>query len=243
MAPQTLDQSDGEKVCGPDWIVSPNTKTKGIVGLIGKLSSQQVSAQVKIEVMQRAVATCPKINMGCRRKVIPSLLYSDSQVTLICQSFFEQEILPHIKPADWEKAKAHQLFQLTAANDGKLPVSMYVELDLDFLSIVVPKVGVLITQEPNELLETCHKTKLPGVVGWNLIKLAYEVFVKIYGVLCLGNFDCPTGVSPLLFSQLCVYHHCKAGGLHSNSITLNIDGQQQPPKKKPKILPSIKTGY
>ena len=41
---------------------------------------------------------------------------------------------------------------------------MYVELDLDFLGIVVPKVGVLITQEPNELLETCHKTKLPG--GW-----------------------------------------------------------------------------
>ena len=63
------------------------------------------------------------------------------------------------------------------------PISMYVELDLDFLGIVVPKVGVLITQEPNELLDTCHKTKLPGVVDWNLIKLAYKVFVKNYGVL------------------------------------------------------------
>ena len=243
MAPQTLDQSDGEKVCGPDQIDIPITKSKGIVGLIEKISSQQVSAQVKIEVMQRAMATCPKINMGCGRKKIPSLLDSGSQVTLICQSFFEQEILPHIEPSDGEKAKAHQLFQLTAANNGKLPISMYVELDLDFLGIVVPKVGVLITQEPNELLETCHKTKLPGMVGWNLIKLAYEVFVKNYGVLCLDNFDCPTGVSPLLFSQLCVYHHCKAGGLHSDSVTLNIDGQQQLPKKKPKILPSIKMGY
>ena len=150
MAPQTLDQSDGEKVCGPDWIDITNTKSKGIVGLIEKISSQQVSAQIKIEVMQRAMATCPKINMGCGRKVIPSLLDSGSQVTLICQSFFEQEILPHIEPVDGEKAKAHQLFQLTAANNGKLPISMYVELDLDFLGIVVPKVGVLITQEPNE---------------------------------------------------------------------------------------------
>ena len=70
---------------------------------------------------------------------------------------------------------------------------MYVELDLDFLGIVVPKVGVLITQEPNELLDTCHKTKLPGMVGWNLMKFAYEVFVQKYGVLCLENFDCPTG--------------------------------------------------
>ena len=95
---------------------------------------------------------------------------------------FEQEILPHIKPSDVEKAEVHQLFQLTAANNGKLPVSMYVELDLDFLGIVLPKVGVLITQEPNELLDTCHKTKLPGMVGWNLIKLAYEVFIQKYGV-------------------------------------------------------------
>ena len=66
------------------------------------------------------MATCPRINMGCGRKVIPSLLDSGSQVTLIHQSFFEQEILPHIEPTNGEKAKAHQLFQLTAANNGKL---------------------------------------------------------------------------------------------------------------------------
>ena len=130
MAPQTLDQSEGDKVCGPDWNDKLN-KDKGIVGLIEKISSQQVSAQIKIEMTQRAVATCPKVNMGCGRKRIPSLLDSGSQVTLICQSFFEQEILPHIRPSDGEKAEAHQLFQLTAANNGKLPISMYVELDLD----------------------------------------------------------------------------------------------------------------
>ena len=142
MAPQTLDQSDGEKVFGPDQIDHAKKDDKGIVGLLKKIFSQQVSAQVKIDVMQRAMATCPKFNMGCGRKVIPSLLDSGSQVTLICQSFFEQEILPHIKPSDGEKANAHQLFQLTAGNNGKLPISMYVELDLNFLGIVVPKVGV-----------------------------------------------------------------------------------------------------
>ena len=88
MAPQTLDQSDGEKVCGPDQTDHEKKDDKGIVGLLKKISSQQVSAQVKIDVMQRAMTTCPKINMGCGRKVIPSLLDSGSQVTLICQSFF-----------------------------------------------------------------------------------------------------------------------------------------------------------
>ena len=156
---------------------------------------------------------------------------------------FEQEILPHIKPSDGEKAEVHQLFQLTAGNKGKLPIAMYVELDLDFLGIVVPKLEVLFTQEPCELLDICHKTKLPGMIGWNLIKLACEVFIQKYGVLCLENFDCPTGVSPLLFSQLCVFHHCKAGGLQSDSITLNTNGQQQLSKIKPSILPSVNMGY
>ena len=40
MAPQALDQSDGEKVCGPDWIDETIMKSKGIVGLIEKISSQ-----------------------------------------------------------------------------------------------------------------------------------------------------------------------------------------------------------
>ena len=37
---------------------------------------------------------------------------------------FKQEILPHIQPSDGEKAEAHQLFWLTAANQGKLPISL-----------------------------------------------------------------------------------------------------------------------
>ena len=93
MAPQTLDQSDGEKVCGPDQIDIPITKNKGMVGLIEKIC-QQVSAQVKTEIMQKAMATCPKINMGCGRKVILSLLDSGSQVTLICQSFSSRRSCP-----------------------------------------------------------------------------------------------------------------------------------------------------
>ena len=93
MALQILDQSEGDKACGPDQSDKLNIDNK-IVGLVKTISSQNVSAEVKFKVMQRAVATCPKGNMGCRRKRIPSLLDSGSQVTLICQSYFEQEILP-----------------------------------------------------------------------------------------------------------------------------------------------------
>ena len=66
---------------------------------------------------------------------------------------------------------------------------MYVELHLDFLGVFVPKVGVLFTQEPNTLLDDHHKTKLPGgVISWNLIKLAYQVFVAKIWKRELGKF-------------------------------------------------------
>ena len=145
-SPQILDQSEGDKVCGPDQFGQMTGNR--IVELIESISSQDVSAQIKFKVMQRAVATCPKVNMGCGRKRILSLLDSGSQGTLIHQSYFKWEILHHIIPSSGEKAEAHQLFQLTAANNGKLPISMCVELDLNFLGIVAPKVGVLITKNP-----------------------------------------------------------------------------------------------
>ena len=68
----------------------------------------------------------------------------------------------------------------------------------------MPKGGVLITKEPNKLLDDCHKTKLPGVIGWHLIKLAYQVFINKFRQENLENFNCPTGISPLLFLQ-CMY--------------------------------------
>ena len=68
---------------------------------------------------------------------------TSSQVVLICQSYFEWEILPHIRTLIGEKAEAHQLFQLTAANNEKPPMSMYVKLVLcspvlDFGTFTVP---------------------------------------------------------------------------------------------------------
>ena len=60
MASQTLDQSNGEKVCGPDWIDKSIKKNKGKAGLIEKISSQQVSAQDKIEstISMENIYTC-----------------------------------------------------------------------------------------------------------------------------------------------------------------------------------------
>ena len=49
--------------------------------------------------------------------------------------------------------------------------------------------------------------KLPRIVGWNLVKLAYQEFLKKYNIDVFEDFKCPDGVNPLLFSQLCIYYY------------------------------------
>ena len=150
-------------------------------------------------------------------------------------------LAPHCS-ITWEKAETHQLSEVTATNNGKPSMSMYGELDPDFFGILVPNIGILVIQEHNELLDDCHKTKWPGIIGLNLTKVSYKVFERKYGSKVFEIFDCMTGVSPLLFSQICVFHHNKAGGIQSGSTSLNIIGQEQQSKRSNSFAP-IKKGF
>ena len=102
-------------------------------------------------------------------------------------------------------AEVHNLFDLKNANGGRIPLSRNVKLDVEFLGLRMPRVGFLITQNPNEVLDPEHKTRLPGIVGWNLVRLAYEEFTRKHSLIVFENFECPEGVEPLLFLQLCIY--------------------------------------
>ena len=60
-------------------------------------------------------------------------------------------------------------------------VKMYTVLDITFLGLKVPNVGVLVVEDPSQVLNKKHQSKLPGIVGWNLSLLSYSAFVKKYG--------------------------------------------------------------
>ena len=183
--------------------------------------------------MQRAVARSPKV---CINAQIPSLLDSGSDVMLLRQAYFEKHLLPKIKEATGEKAEAHQLFHLTVANNGQLPVKMYTELDINFLGLKVPNVGVLIVDDPTQVLDKKHQTKLPGIVGWNLIWLSYNMFVEQYGASGFDSFVCLEGVNPLLFSQLCVFHHLNTDNNNELGVSSNPVSQQTEQISSPKMF-------
>ena len=86
------------------------------------------------------------------------------------------------------------------------------------------------------MLKTKKKTKLPGTIGWNLIKLVYQDFVKKYQIEEFTSFQCPQNVDPLLFSQLCVYYYTEISPVvvneviesdcvYTESIATNLDGE------------------
>ena len=112
-----------------------------------------------------------------------------------------------IKLATGEKPNAHNLFKITVANNGQMPIKMHTEFRSYFLGLKVLNVGMLVAEEPNQVLDKKHQTKLPGIVGWNLIQLSYNMFVQKYGTTGFDSFMCPERVNPLLFSQLCIFHY------------------------------------
>ena len=119
----------------------------------------------KLEIMQHAIAESPQVSISAHVIQIPSLLDLGSEVILLRQSYFEQHLLPKIQVATREKAKVHQLFHLMVTNDGQLPVKMYTGLDINFLGLQLPNVGILFVEDPSQVLDKRHQSKLPGIVG------------------------------------------------------------------------------
>ena len=129
------------------------------------------------------------------------------------------------------------MFDLTNTSGEVIPLSRYVKLDVEILGLQVPKVRFLITQNPSKVLDPEHKTRLPRKVGWNLVKLVYQEFLKKSNIDVFEDFECPDGVNPLLFSQLCIYYYAdivpavvneiqdEDGLVYTEEITKNKEGK------------------
>ena len=101
----------------------------------------------------------------------------------------------------------------------------------------MPRVRLLITQNPNEELEPQHRVRLPRAVGWNLVKLVYQEFLKKNITSTYLRLECLDGVHPLLFSQLCIYYYADAvsavvneiqeedGQVYTEEVTKNKEGK------------------
>ena len=120
-------------------------------------------------------------------------------LSLVKQGYFDQNIKPKLGPAKASEAITHNLCDLKGVNGGEIPITRYFEMTVTFLVLKVPKIWFIIIKDPNELIEAEKKTKLPGIIGWNLVKLSYQEFIKIYAAEIFSNFHCLEDIDHLLF--------------------------------------------
>ena len=130
--------------------------------------------QTQFKIMKWAVAKCPSIELKVMGESMPSLLDSGSLVSLMQQDHFNRYFRPQLGPAEGSVADAYHFFDLPSAGGEAIPLSRYVELDVEFVGLHVPRVRFLITQNPNKVLDPDHRTRLPRIMGWNLVKQAYQ---------------------------------------------------------------------
>ena len=119
----------------------------------------------------------------------------------------DRTIEPKLGPTRGPEATSHNMFGLKGANGGEMPITRYFKMNIAFLGLKVQRVGVLVVKDQSDLLEIKKNTKLPGIIGWNLIRLVYQEFIKKHPVEVFNGFQCPQNVDPLLFSRLCVYYY------------------------------------
>ena len=67
----------------------------------------------------------------------------------------------------------------------------------------------------------------------------YKVFVEKYEGEKFNSFECPTGVNPLLFSQLCLYHYAEISKEHEFGVKYIYHQTEKDIKSTPRKLADL----
>ena len=161
-------------------------------------------------IMEQAVAPCPEITMIIKGQKVRALLDMGSQVTLMNESYFLQNIQQLLPTVDKNHLNAHKLFNLKGVEDGCAPLTKYFSVDIQVGGRLVHDIGILIKKDNIPLTDSKGRsTRTPAILGCNLIGKGLEEFIRDHGETCLELFECPVGVDPLYFSTLCVYFYAE----------------------------------
>ena len=133
-----------------------------------------------------------------------------SQVTLMNESYFLQNIQQLLPTVDKDHLNAHKLFNLKGVEDGCIPLTKYFSVDIQVRGRLIHNIGILIKKDNIPLTDSKGRsTRTPAILGCNLIRKGLEEFIRDHGETCLELFECPVGVDPLYFSTLCVYFYAE----------------------------------
>ena len=95
-------------------------------------------------IMEQAVAPCPEITMITKGQKVWALLDMRSQVTLMNESYYLQNIQHLLPTVDKDHLNAHKLFNLKGVEDGCVPLTKYFSVDIQVGGRLVHDTFVLV---------------------------------------------------------------------------------------------------
>ena len=191
----------------PHFILKSKYTKEDIDCLLQMVNSNTISDEDKINILEQAVAPCPETKITIKDKNPNSLLDSGSMVTLMTQNYFEEHLRNSISDNTPGSAEAHQLFNLKASGENQIPLRKYFSCDISIGGMKIPEVGIMVKTDHQLTTSKGVKTRLPVIVGCNLIRLATFKFIHDYGEEALKLFECPQHVDPLFFSCILLYYY------------------------------------
>ena len=112
-----------------------------------RLCAKPLTEAEHYNIMEQAVAPCPEITMIIKGQKVRALLDMGSQVTLMNESYFLQNIQQLLPTVDKDHLNAHKLFNLKGVEDGCVPLTKYFSVDIQVGGRLVHDIGILVKKE------------------------------------------------------------------------------------------------
>ena len=101
---------------------------------------------------------------------VQALLDMGSQVTLMNESYFLQNIEQLIPTVDKDHLNSHKLFNLKGVEDGCVPLTKYFLVDIQVSGRFIHDIGILVKRDNVALTDSKGRTtQAPAILGCNLI--------------------------------------------------------------------------
>ena len=155
----------------------------------------------RYNIMEQAVAPCPEITMIIKGQKVQALVDMGSQVTLMNESYFVQNIQQLLLTVDKDHLNAHKLFNLKGVEDGCVPLTKYFSVDIQVGGRLIHDIGVLVKKDNIPLTDSKGRsTRTPAILGCKILGWKSSLGIMVRRVLNCLNVQ--------LEWTLCTLVHC-----------------------------------
>ena len=111
-----------------------------------------------------------EITMIIKGQKVQALLDMESQVTLMNESYYMQNIQHLLPTVDKDHLNAHKLFNLKGVEDGCVPLTKYFSVDIQVGGRLIHDTGILVKKDNIPLTDSKGRsTQAPAILGCSLI--------------------------------------------------------------------------